>query len=681
MLKQRYSLFAVSLVVVWLAFWLRFDQLETVPFSWHLDEAAHGLEARDILRGIRPIFFPQFTGHEAMFAYAIAGAFTLFGDSIWSARLVSATAGVLTVALTIPLGATLWPGARGRRIGQWAAALLSISLWHLVYSRSTYRVILQPLMQLPALIFLLKAIRHSSEKSPRVWVWWALAGLFTGLNFHTYLAARVFPLALALIGGAAIALGPERWRPVKGLILAGLVAALIALPLVWYFYNHPFDLYGRAADISFVTPDSTVSDVADQVWRNVRDTAGMFTVKGDYSHKRNIRDEPVFDLFTGAAFFIGLAAAVIGLARRRHVLVSVTLLSWLIVMVLPGVLSVAGVPNYSRLFGALPVVMIFPALIFEWGWSWAARLVAARFPSPHVLAAANVALLAPFVGLTLAAYPHYFVDWNNVDSEIERVVPVAYFMRDVQPTWQGEPVYLSSSYPEQITQAYLDPFMYAATRGFDNRQAVPFPPEGRPTDYYVLLEDQPNRALLQKAGLQYLRTVNGRFGQPVYEVYHWDGRWPTPSRTQPMGWGWETQFPPGWQPNPIPAPVNFQNNLSLLGYDLSADTGVGGDPLTVTLYWRLNGPADGQYMFFVHVLDPDSQVVTQHDDNRYPSLRWHAGEMLLSEFSMMVPPGTPSGAYQIEIGVYHLYTGERMWIVVDGENVANRLFLQPITVR
>ena len=676
MLKQRLSVFVMSVIVVWAAFWLRFDRLATIPFSWHLDEAAHGLEARDVLAGHWPVFFSQFTGHEALFSYLLAGAFALFGDSIWSARLVSAAAGVLTVALTIPLGAVLWPARRGRQIGQWAALLLAVSLWHLIQSRNSYRAILQPLVQLPALIFLFKAVRHSAEKRWRVWGWWALAGFFTGLNVHTYLAARAFPV---VIGGAAltaIALGPDRARRLAGLALAGVTAALVVAPLVWHFYRTPIDAAQRTEQVMV-----GAGDEARQVfWQNTLDALQMFTVKGDYSHKRNIRDAPVFDPLTGALFFIGLAYAALGLARRTRALISVTLLSGLVVMLLPGILSVAGIPNYLRLIGALPVVMIFPALALEWAWSTAARFISARVPWRHT--AAGYALLAPFIGLTIAAYPRYFEDWHNViDNDIERVVQAAYFARDVQPGWSGGPVYLSTAYPEHVTLAYLNPQMYAMTHGFDSSQSVPLPPEGRPADYYILLENQPNAALLQKAGLRPIRTAVGRFGQPVYDVYRWEGRWPMPSRTAPMGWGWEMQFPPGWRPTSIPAPVNFQDNLSLLGYDLSADTVAAGEALTLTLYWQLNGPLDGPYSMFAHVLDRQGRIAAQYDDNRYPAAKWRAGEMLLGEFPITIPPGTPPDQYQLAVGVYHLFTGQRMVILSAGAEIADRLFLQPITVR
>ncbi len=682
-LKQPIAVFGLSVAVVAIAFFLRFSHLPDIPFGWHIDEAIHGLEARDVLRGDRPVFFTQFTGHEALYIYAMAGAFTLFGDSIWSARLVSATAGLLTVALTIPLGAVLWPRGRGRRIGQWAALLLAVSIWHLIASRNSYRAVLQPLFQLPALIFLIKAIRHSAEQRGRVWAWWMLAGLFTGLNIHTYLAARAFPLVVAIIGLAAVLIGPDRAARLKGLLLEGGVAALVILPLALHFYFNPADFYGRAADVSIWTPKWTGGDAWGQLWRNGLDTVGMFMSRGDPSYKHNIGYRPVFDPVLGVLFFAGLAYAAWGLFRSKRRLVSLTLLSWLLVMQLPMVLSAQGIPHYLRSIGVLPVVMVFPALVLDAALSTGQRWASRRFAWTAARAAAVIAVLLAWAGLTVQARDLLFNRWHGVvANDIERVVQAAYLVEDLQPVWQGEPVYLSTTYPLQTIVAYLSPPIYAAARGFDARWSLPLPPEGTPTNYYVLLEDPPNEALLERAGLRYSRTATGRFGQPVYAVYQTDGQWPEPRYTQPMGWSWDLTYPPGWMPNPLPAPVSFQNALLLLGYDLSAEAVSPGEALTLTLYWELLGPTEREYSMFAHVLDAQGGFAGEYDGNHYPATHWRAGELLVSEFPMTIWPDTPPGLYQLEVGVYHQATNERLQVLIENvEPVSGRLLLQPITVK
>ena len=679
--KAPFRVLCLSGAVLLAAFWLRFYLLPSVPFGWHLDEAAHGLEARDLLHGAPwPIFFSQFTGHEAMYIYLEAASMAVFGETMWAGRLVSAFAGVLTVALTIPLGQVLWPGRRGRHIGQWAALLLAVSLWHLIESRNGYRAILQPLVQLPAIICLLKALRPGEAAPARRWLWWGLCGLFTGLSIHTYLAARAFPGVIVLVAGVAILAGPDRLSRLKGLGLALLTAFLITLPLIIHFINRPIDWYGRSVQVSIWTSPLASGGPWKALASNLLATAGMFMQRGDPSFKYNIAGQPVFGPLLGALFWVGIAAAVAGLAGRKTFFVSATLLGWLGIMLLPMVLSAQDIPHYLRSIGALPVVMVFPAMALEWIWTQCSRFLAPRLRLAS--ATLDLALIVPFVGLTAAGHLQYFQNWNNVvANDDERVVQMVYLYDDLKPTWQGEPLYISTGYPEHTTLAFLSAQMYAAMHGFDGRQSVPLPPEGARASYYALLDNPPSAFLMQKANLQLTRTAQGRFGQDVYQVYTWNGRRPAPEYTQPMGWSWDTQFDPGWQPTPVAAPVNFGQAVSLAGYDLSATTAAPGGTIDLTLYWQLPGPAPEEYSMFAHVLDADSQVVTQSDGNTYPAMRWHAGELLLSNFPLQIPKGTPAGTYPLEIGIYRLFSGERLPVLVGGAPVADRLLLQPIVVQ
>jgi hypothetical protein len=208
-----------------------------------------------------------------------------------------------------------------------------------------------------------------------------------------------------------------------------------------------------------------------------------------------------------------------------------------------------------------------------------------------------------------------------------------------------------------------------------------FPPEGQSATYYLLRENPLSPDLRALAGFSGARVVNDRFGQPVFEIVERRGAWPVPQYTR-MAWSWDAVYPPGWQPNPIPAPVNFQNALELLGYDLSAEAVSAGETLTLILYWRLFGPLDREFSMFAHALDQNGGGAALGDGNGYPATAWRAGELLLSEFPMTIKPGAPPGLYQLEIGVYHQPTGERLQVLVeDVEPVSGRLLLQAITVR
>jgi hypothetical protein len=181
-------------------------------------------------------------------------------------------------------------------------------------------------------------------------------------------------------------------------------------------------------------------------------------------------------------------------------------------------------------------------------------------------------------------------------------------------------------------------------------------------------------------------TAQDRFGRPIFEVYHWQGdTHPAPSDQSQAFWSWATTFDQDFdeQRHPIDLPVNLGDTMMFLGHDRSAEQVQAGGTLDVVLYWRLLRRPERHYSIFAHLLDDQSQIVGEYDANRYATSFWRegGGEMLLSYFPLRVKPGTPPGEYQLEIGVYHQPSGERMPIYQDGEIVADRLLLRPVDVR
>jgi hypothetical protein len=129
--------------------------------------------------------------------------------------------------------------------------------------------------------------------------------------------------------------------------------------------------------------------------------------------------------------------------------------------------------------------------------------------------------------------------------------------------------------------------------------------------------------------------------------------------------------------------VNFGGVLSFAGHDRSAAIVSPGDTLDLVLYWHLLRRPEQHYSMFAHLLDRESQVVAEHDANRYPTSFWRegGGERLLSHFPLDIAPGTPAGEYRLEIGVYHQPTGERLAVYDGGAPVADRLLLDPVVVQ
>ncbi len=687
--RQSFTRLSGPLVVLLLATFLRLFRLASVPFGWHPDEATKALLARDVLDGkFFPAFFSAFTGREALFVYLEALLFALQGESLFSGRLLSAFVGILTVAITYATGRELF----GRRIGLLSAAFLAVSLWHLIASRNGYRAVIQPLIQLPAIFFLFYGLNRtgptSSAMAARERFWpFLLAGLFLGLSQYTYTAVRLFPflilaiLVLVLIFDRRAII--RNWQP---LFLMGVVAFLVFLPLGRYFWQHPGDFYGRAAQISVFSPEWSGGDSGARLWQSVKETARMWTIWGDINYRFNISGQPVFDWFVGLLFFLGIPLscwrAFKARGLRRVAYLSLPL--WLVIMLLPMVLSAESLPYYQRAIGVLPAVYIFPALALDVGVDQFNRRV-----SQHWRWLSTVFLLALFGWLILRTAQDYFQRWHgdprNDDDRRVAMVYAADYLRRNPPI--GD-LYLSTQYNQHPTLALLVPEQFDGIHWFDARQSLPLPPPGQDAIYLMLAENKPQQWLMgQVEDLELIDSADDRFSRPVFKVFHWRSHYyPQPAETAPPTWSWATSFEPqnlAESSTAIPLPINFGSVLQFLGHDRNASSLGPGDTLELILHWQLSEKPSRQYTFFAHLLDVDGGVVAGFDANEYPTSFWRedGGERLLSYMRLPVDPGLEPGTYQLEIGVYNQPAGERLPILDGGETVADRLLLAPVEIK
>ena len=241
-MKPHHSRFFWLLVITLLiAAGLRLWEIGTLPPGLHYDEAADTIIAQQIARGeSAPIFVAAYTGKEVLFFYWAAAWMKLIGPSLFAMRLAAALLGVLTVAVTyrvvyemfasgIPRSAPvgLPPARKKREAGCGMVALLTTifiaaSFWHVLMSRLGFRSIGEPFIQALALAALFRGLRLDR------WGWITTGGALIGLNLYTYLAARLFPVAVAAIFFFLIAFdrGRRRLRLAQFLVVA--LAALVA---------------------------------------------------------------------------------------------------------------------------------------------------------------------------------------------------------------------------------------------------------------------------------------------------------------------------------------------------------------------------------------------------------------------------------------------------------------------
>lgn len=127
----------------------------------------------------------------------------------------------------------------------------------------------------------------------------------------------------------------------------------------------------------------------------------------------------------------------------------------------------------------------------------------------------------------------------------------------------------------------------------------------------------------------------------------------------------------------------FGDVLKFWGYDMQKNT----DQLKLTLHWQALQRMKESYKFFVHLVEVESgQVVAQADvipyDWTYPTIWWKDGEIVSDEITLSLQ-NIDLQDCQLEIGVYHANSGERLSVTSRHklQNPPDRIILEEMNVQ
>ncbi len=657
--------FWLLVLTLLIAAFLRLWQIGTLPPGLHYDEAADTIIAQQIARGeSSPLFVEAYTGKEVLFFYWAAAWMKIVGPSVFAMRLAAAVLGVLTVAMTYWTVRELFAAPlaqRGRGIGSEGVALLTIiflaaSFWHVLMSRLGFRSIAEPFIQALALATLFRGLRLNR------WRWFIIGGALVGLNLYTYLAARLFPVAIAAIFFFLIAFDRGRRRlRLTQLIVVALAALIVFAPLGVYFLTHPE---------AFLTRIQQVAPRGDQAAgsiENVGRALGMFFLTGDPYIRFNLPGRPLFSLFWGVFFIVGLIVTGIGVFRGRTLWRRTAYFSTIAVtfiMLLPTALAVNEItPSNLRAIGMMPLVFLFPAL----GVWWMAKSLWTRMNTGEHGLVVNrqrryvswIMLSALLLGTLETTGTYFRVYVNEPQLYVQSDGDLADIARWLNTHDTGDqPVYLAALHYRHPTVAalsekYGDLKWIAGNRGIvlpNGPGYLFFSRLGLPDEQW-LLKVLPDSALMDEP-----RAPDG---ETNYRVYHLDAQ---PAITPQVKLG-----------------VNFGNIVQLLGYDVlkapSGDTppsaaGVSssGSEASVTLYWRvLNEPDRGDYSTFAQLRDARGFEWGKGGSFDYPSEQWTPGEIIVNRLDVPIEAGAPPGNYELRVGWFSPETNQRLNVVAaDG---------------
>ncbi len=651
-MKAR-QIFLASAILL-LALWLRVYRLAELPPGLHFDEGFNATMAYRVMTGIeRPIFFTEDMTEEPMAIYVTALAFALFGETTWTLRLVSALAGLVTVAALYALARALF---RARGIATLAALILAILYWHINFSRLGMEPIFIPLMLTFALYFLVRALQPTSSHQPddsppqprarRVHV--VLAGVFLAATLYTYKAALFVPILFAtFIVVESLANRKFLARHGRDVVVIVSVAILVFAPLGIYLAAHPEQFLER--------PSSVAAFDVNVMLDHARKVAGMFFWRGDENPRSNLPGRPALDPFLAFGFIVGVGVCLWRVRQRAARL----LLLWLGVMSAPSIVTDFA-PHFGRTLAVTPAL----ALIVAYGL---ATLVGQHSPLRHRYPRLAYSLM--LIGLMFSAFStarDYFVIWGARTGAFDSF-DVGYLTLARKLRERPEPIYLSPVDAHHYTIQFG--LARRVARSFDGRFALVLPPPSVAAVYGIVTRDDPHtlvRLEQMYAQVHVLETLFDFTAQPYAALVRIEGM----PRLAPQ--------------NEVHA--RFGETIELIGYTSARDR----DGITLTVYWRALETMREDYTVFVHLVgawNPATQSPLWAQDDTppargaYPTSRWQRGEIIVDEYRLRVAR-VPRGEYHIEIGIYNLHTGARAR-AVDASGAPmerDRVILERITV-
>jgi hypothetical protein len=649
---------------------LRLPALARLPPQSYVDEAWYNVTAQGLLLNkTLQVFYPTAWGGMRPMLVGLAAIVQAMGfHSLVASRGVTAPAGILVIPLTFVccdemLRRESWTAQRRRLTAAVAAVVGSSLILALVASRGGQAPILIPLLALVAVWQMRRAERTGRRLN------WALAGLALGAAQYVNINGLFVLAVVGLLALFDLARAPSSQRPALFLRLAlmGLLAGVIALPLIVFFVQQPQWFFSRANTVS--PHQSRLLFYLNNTWLIAR----SFSLLGDASPLQNVPGRPMLDWLQSIGFWAGLAWAA---WRSRRSATGRDLLAWLLITCLPSILTLDA-PQFERMIGAAAPVPMLVAV----GWSelWQALsqwLRSARPSFRRRLSAATAAAIGLALGLAsmgATAYAYFVVYPRTPDLAAAFTATPASVARQMIDRSQTQPVFVERTPEADDSFAFEFLLPGTAVQRLDFRQCLPHPDRSPTGATYLVLTDHDPQTVAVLRQLYPAATV-------------------TPIDTESaalIGKMAVVDVPPGAArpPAPHPAGATFADGIGLLGYDWSGPVVTAGQPLYITLYWRAEMDIHLDATAFVHIGrgDAGSRLIAQHDGHPcqglYPTSRWRAAEVVPDSFAIPIPAGTAPGIYPVLAGWYDSNTQQRLALAsADNPLPDNRALIANIQV-
>jgi len=118
--------------------------------------------------------------------------------------------------------------------------------------------------------------------------------------------------------------------------------------------------------------------------------------------------------------------------------------------------------------------------------------------------------------------------------------------------------------------------------------------------------------------------------------------------------------------------VQFEQGITLLGYDSQPPTVQPGKTVTVTLYWQGKQQITASYKVSVQMLSAGLRIMAQEDSIparwTYPTTAWLPGEIITDEHVLTIKPEAAPGDYTLIVALYDERSAQRLRVEQGGKS-------------
>ena len=328
---------------------IRVYNINELPYGLWYDEADNILNAVEFNKnpGTVAVFSPS-THLPSPFLILIAFLQEGIGYNWIAGRLVAGLFSLGLIAAIYFLGNQFG----GVLLGVGSAYLACILRWSVNWGRIGMHGITAAFFSALSAYLLLRAVKNWDL----AWFFWA--GLSVGAGMWFYASFRGFPVVAGAIFLIGMCIYFPGWKKIFLASLTFLWASFLSsAPVIQFAVLDHEAFFERSRELWLFTFHE-----GNEAWAVLRDSLIehllMFNISGDPNPRHNIPHEPMLDVITGALFIIGLAMSFTH--KNRFLLIFPV---WILVMILPGVLTVPWEsPQSLRSIGVMPAVIVISVL-------------------------------------------------------------------------------------------------------------------------------------------------------------------------------------------------------------------------------------------------------------------------------------------------------------------------------